>query len=132
MKRPAVGPWPDWPVLGDRVRPAMSASILARPDLVSVEEATDPSLTTASSRVFSTRWTSEVWSWTSRFGSGRPTAGRMSGRGHEAALQQPSLLGLLAQPPSNFPSRRVPYLRAPPARQHQRLTTCAASNSATA
>lgn len=42
------------------------ASIIARPDLVSVLDATAPILTTASSRVFSTRWISAVRAWISR------------------------------------------------------------------
>ena len=46
--------------------PATSAWSMSRPDTPNTSEATEPSLIPASSRVFWTRWHSEVCSWTSR------------------------------------------------------------------
>jgi hypothetical protein len=66
VRGPRIRPWASSARIRGSRSPAISASIIARPDLVNLEEATAPSLITASSRVLSTRWVSEVRVWTSR------------------------------------------------------------------
>jgi hypothetical protein len=64
-----LGPQPPLGQLGQHLgsrSPATRASSIARPDPPSTSAATESSLMPASSKVFWTRWPSELWAWISR------------------------------------------------------------------